>query len=104
MPNNTNPAWRSGARQKVSFWSNGSADNKGLISNIQACLCRHDGGQPRRAMIALSPGEARSSLRDHRVDLYEPPNFIGDAVLERARMTPNVVQLGDGLTLRSLER
>ena len=83
MPNNTNPAWRGGARQKVSFWSNGSADNKDLISNTQACLCRHDGGQPRRVMTALSPGEARSSLRDHCVDLYEP--FIGDVVLERAR-------------------
>ena len=54
-------------------------------------------------MTALSPGEARSSLRDHRVDLYETPDFIGDVVLERARMTPNVVQRGDGLTLlRSL--
>ena len=54
-------------------------------------------------MTALSPGEARSSLRDHRVDLYETPDFIGDVVRERARMTPNVVQRGDGLTLlRSL--
>jgi site-specific DNA-methyltransferase (adenine-specific) len=99
MPNNTNPAWRGGARQKVSFWSNGSAGNKDLISNKQACLCRHDGGQSRRVMTALSPG----SLRDHCVDLYETPNFIGDVVLERARMAPNVVQRGDGLTLlRSL--
>jgi hypothetical protein len=30
-----------------------------------------------------SPGEARSLLRDHRVDLYETSDFIGDAVLER---------------------
>ena len=73
MPNNTNPAWRGGARQKVSFWSNASADNKDLISNTQAGLCRHDGGQPRHVITALSPGEARSSLRDHRVDLYETP-------------------------------
>ena len=54
-------------------------------------------------MTALGRGEARPSLRDHRVDLYKPPDFIGDVVLERARMTPNVVQRGDGLTLlRSL--
>jgi hypothetical protein len=31
-------------------------------------------------MTTLSTGNARSSLRDHCVDLYEPPNFIGDAV------------------------
>ena len=52
-------------------------------------------------MTTLSTGNAQWSLRDHCVDLYEP--FIGDVVLERARMTPNFVQRGDGLTLlRSL--
>jgi hypothetical protein len=51
MPDKTNPAWRGGARQKVSFWSNGSADNKDLISNTQACL----GGQPRRVAPPLPP-------------------------------------------------
>jgi hypothetical protein len=40
MPNNTNPAWHGGARQKVSFWSNGSADNKELIFDTQACCPR----------------------------------------------------------------
>jgi hypothetical protein len=103
MPDNTNPAWRGGARQKVSFWANVSANNNDLISNTRACRCRHDGGQPGRIMTALSPGEARSSLRDRRIDLSETPEFLGDAVLEQARMTANVVQRGDALTLlRSL--
>ena len=54
-------------------------------------------------MTVLSPGEARSSLRDRRAGLSETPEFLCDAVLEQARMTPNVVQRGDALTLlRSL--
>jgi hypothetical protein len=31
MSKKTNPAWRGGARQKVSFWSNGSADLGGAF-------------------------------------------------------------------------
>jgi site-specific DNA-methyltransferase (adenine-specific) len=54
-------------------------------------------------MITLGPGEARSSLRDRRANLSKTPEFLGDAVLEQARMTPNVVQRGDALALlRSL--
>jgi hypothetical protein len=77
MPNNANPAWQGGARQKVSFWSNGSADNKDLISETQAC-----------SRLQPEPAGVR---RDR----------AGGAMLERA--TPNVVQRGDALTLlRSL--
>jgi hypothetical protein len=37
MPDNTNPACHGGARQKVSFWSNASANNKEPISETQVC-------------------------------------------------------------------
>jgi hypothetical protein len=62
MRNNTNPAWRGGARQKVLFWSNGSADNRDLISESQACSRQQPGGQPGRVMIALSADNARAPL------------------------------------------
>jgi hypothetical protein len=45
-------------------------------------------------MTVLSPGEAGSSLRERRADISETPEFVCDAVLEQARMTPNVVQRG----------
>jgi site-specific DNA-methyltransferase (adenine-specific) len=54
-------------------------------------------------MIALDTGNSQAPLRDSRDDLSETPELVGDAVLERATMTPNVVQQGDALTLlRSL--
>jgi hypothetical protein len=73
MPNNTNPAWHGGARQKVSFWSNGSADNKDLISNTQAC-CPAAWSLPGRVTIALSTGNAWAPLRDRRDDLPKTPS------------------------------
>ena len=50
-------------------------------------------------MNALSPGEARSSLRHRRADLSETPEFLGNAMLAQARMTRNVVQRGNALAL-----
>jgi site-specific DNA-methyltransferase (adenine-specific) len=101
MPNNTNPAWRGGARQKVSFWSNGSVDNKELIPDTQAC-CLAAWSHPGRVTIALS-GNAQAPPGYRRDNPYQIPEFIDDAMLERATMTPNVMQQGDALTLlRSL--
>jgi site-specific DNA-methyltransferase (adenine-specific) len=95
---NTNPAWRGGARQKVSFWSNASADNKELIAHTQAC-CPATWSHPGRIMTALVPGEARSSLQDRRANLSETPE---NTALEQARLTPNVAQQGDALSLLRL--
>jgi site-specific DNA-methyltransferase (adenine-specific) len=54
-------------------------------------------------MIALSAGNSRAPLGYRRADLSETHEFLCDAVLEQARMTPNVVQRGDALALlRSL--
>ena len=92
MPNTTSPAWRGGARQKVSFWSNGSADNKELISDTQA-YCR----LPGRVTIALSTGNAWAPLRDRRDDLLRPSSSVEPC--SSATITPNVVQRGDALTL-----
>jgi len=98
MPNNTNPAWRGGARQKVSFWSNVSADSKEPISGTQACSRPRSEVSRSHHDRARSGGAEGSSRRSH-----ETPEFIGDATLERATMAPNVVQRGDALTLlRSL--
>ena len=101
MPNNANPAWQGGARQKVSFSSNGSADNKELISDTQACR-RAAWSHPGRVTIALSTVNAWAPLRDRRDDLPETPSS-SVTPCSSAIMIPNVVQRGDALTLlRSL--
>ena len=69
---NTNPAWRGGARQKVSFWSNGSADNKDLISDTQACWPAN-WSLPGRVIIALSTCDDWAPW-DRRDDLPETPS------------------------------
>src|SRR6516165_9577759 len=101
MPNNANPAWQGGARQKVSFSSNGSADNKELISDTQACR-RAAWSHPGRVTIALSTVNAWAPLRDRRDDLPETPSS-SVTPCSSAIMIPNVVQRGDALALlRSL--
>jgi hypothetical protein len=98
MPDNSSPAWRGGARQKVSFWANVSANNKDLISNAQGSRPRL--GQLGRVMIALSTGNAWAPLRDRRDNLSESPK--SSVTCSSAAMTPNVVQRGDALTLLRL--
>ena len=93
MPYNTNPAWHGGARQKVSFWSNGSADNRDLISNTQAC----SRPRPEANRGTSCTGNALAPLRDRRDNLSETPK--SSVTCSSATMTPNVVQRGDALAL-----
>ena len=78
MPNSTNPAWRGGARQIVSFWSNGAADNKDLFSDTQA-YWPAAWSLPARVMIALSTGNGWTPW-DRRDDLPETSQFIGNVI------------------------
>jgi len=63
MPYNTNPAWHGGARQKVSFWSNGSADNRDLIFQYTSLLSAAAGGQSGHVMYRQRFGAAEGSSR-----------------------------------------